>query len=131
MLFHTFKSQEERRNYGGSAFIEIQFCNMPFQATTKELVAVESIQNWKNDSLYVYIDDDSAFFQEYSRIFDCGTYCNLQTGVVDLYGINYYASSLTDSIIERLHKEKPTDYEILIEWLIKSKSYNGFYILGI
>ena len=31
MLFHTFKSQEERRKFGGSAFIEIQFCNMPFQ----------------------------------------------------------------------------------------------------
>ena len=62
MLFHTFKSQEERRKFGGSAFIEIQFCNMPFQATMKELVAVNSIQDWKDDSLYVYIEDDNLFF---------------------------------------------------------------------
>lgn len=131
MLFHTFKSQEERRQYGGSAFIEIQFCNMPVQAAIKELVAVNSIQDWKNDSLYVYIEDDSLFFREYSGIFDCGTYNNMKTGIVDLYGINYYAPSLTDSIIERLNEEKPTDYEILAEWLRKSKEYNGFYILGI
>lgn len=130
MLFHTFATQEERRNYGGSAFIEIQFCNMPAQTSTKELVAVGSIQNWKTDSLYVYIDDDNAFYQEYSRIFDCGTYNNLKTGPVDIYGINYYAPSLIDSIIERLDKERPVDYEVIIEWLIKSKSYNGFYILG-
>ena len=63
MLFHTFDTQEERRNYGGSAFIEMQFCNMSTQATTKELVDVGNIQNWKNDSLYVYIDDDKAFYQ--------------------------------------------------------------------
>lgn len=130
MLFHTFATQEERRNYGGSAFIEIQFCNMPTCATTKELVAVGSIQNWKNDSLYVYIDDDNAFYQEYSGIFDCGTYNNLKTGPVDIYGINYYAPSLIESIIERLDRERPVDYGVLIEWLIKSKSYNGFYILG-
>lgn len=71
------------------------------------------------------------FFQEYSGIFDCGTYNNMKTGIVDLYGINYYAPSLTDSMIERLKKEKPTDYEVLVEWLGKSKAYNGFYILGI
>lgn len=86
---------------------------------------------WQNDSLYIYIDDDNAFYQEYSRIFDCGTYNNLKTGTVDLCGINYYAPSLTDSIIDRLFKEKPADYEVLMEWLIKSKMYNGFYILGI
>ena len=45
VLFHTFKSQEERRKFGGSAFIEIQFCNMPFQATMKELVAVNSMKD--------------------------------------------------------------------------------------
>lgn len=31
----------------------------------------------------------------------------------------------------KLQKEKPADYEALIEWLTKSKEYNGFYILGI
>lgn len=131
MLFHTFNSQEGRSNYGGSAFVEIQFCNMPFQIPIKELVAVKNIQHWKNDSLYIHIDDDGAFYQEYSRFFDCGTYNNLKTGTVDLYGINYYDPSLTDSIIKRLNTEKPVDYEVLTEWLIKAKWYNGFYILGI
>lgn len=129
MLFHTFNSQEERRNYGGSAFIEIQFCKLPVKTTITKLVAVDSITNWQNDSLY--INDESAFYREYSNIFDCGTYNNLKCGTVDIYGINYYAPSLTDSIIGKLCKNKPTDYEKLMEWLIKSKIYNGFYILGI
>lgn len=131
MYFHTFNSQEELISCGGSAFIEIQFCKLPAGTTIKELVAVDSIDHWQNDSLYIYIDDDNAFYQEYSRIFDCGTYNNLKTGTVDLCGINYYAPSLTDSIIERLHKDNPADHEVLIEWLNKSKKYNGFYILGL
>lgn len=130
MLFHTFDTQEQRRNYGGSAFIEIQFCNMPKQATEKQLVAVRSIQHWKIDSLYVYMDDDNTFCQEYSCIFNCGMYNNLKTGPVDIYGINYYAPSLIETIIQKIDKERPVDCEVIIEWLMKSKLYNGFYILG-
>lgn len=129
MLFHIFKSQEERQTFGGSAFIEIQFCKLPVGTPTKKLVAVGSINNWQNDSLY--IDNDNAFFQEYNNIFNCGIYNNLKSGTVDIYGINYYAPSVTDTIIEKLHKDKPADYEVLIEWLTESKEYNGFYILGI
>ena len=128
-MFHFFDSQEERRNFGGSAFIEIQFCKLPSGTTTKKLVAISNIKHWQNDSLY--IDDENAFYQEYSHIFNCGLYNNLKTGIVDIYGINYYAPSLIESIIEKLQKEKPADYEALIEWLTKSKEYNGFYILGI
>lgn len=131
MLFRTFKNQKQRSKSGGSAFIEIQFCTMPVESAIEELVEVDNIENWKNDSLYVYIDDDSIFYDEYSHIFDCGTYNNLKTGRVDLHGINYYAPTFTDSIIKKINNEKPTDYEILIEWLNKSKSYNGFYILGL
>lgn len=129
MLFHIFNSQEERRNYGGSGFVEIQFCKLPVGTTTDKLVAVDSINNWQNDSLY--IDDEIEFYDEYSSIFDCGTYNNLKCGTVDMYGINYYAPALIDSIIEKLRKDKPADFETLLEWLIKSRSYNGFYILGI
>ncbi len=129
MLFHTFHSQEERRAYGGSAFLELQFCRLSANATIQELVAVDSIQNWKNDSLY--ISDENIFYDEYSQIFDCGTYNNLQTGTVDIYGINYYAPSVTAQIIEKLHAQKPMDYEVLLHWLSQSKPYNGFYILGI
>ena len=131
MLFHTFNSQQERRVYGGSAFIEIQFCKCPIGTAVKELVAVDSINNWQNDSLYVYIDDDNTFYREYSSIFDCGIYNNLKSGTVDLYGINYYPPSLTDILIEKIHKDTPIDHQVMIEWLNKAKKYNGFYILGL
>lgn len=129
MLFHIFNSQEERRNFGGSAFIEVQFCRLPVGTKLKKIVAVGSIKNWQNDSLY--IDDVDSFYKEYSHIFDCGLYNNLKKGIVDIFGINYYAPDVLDSMIERLNIDKPTDYAILIEWLEKSKGYNGFYILGI
>ena len=129
MLFLTFNSQEERREYGGSKFIEMQFCKLPTGTKTKDIVAVSSIKNWQNDSLYIY--DEDAFYKEYSRIFDGGIYNNLKSGMVDIYGINYYAPSCIDSIVEKICKEKPVDHKSLLEWLDKAIKYNGFYILGI
>ena len=129
MLFHTFLSQSERRDFGGSAFIEIQFCKLPVRSSITSIVDVSSIKNWQNDSLYV--SDENAFYQEYGHIFDCGTYNNLETGPVDLNGINYYPASLTDTIIERMCESKPADYTVLVDWLERAKGYNGFYILGV
>lgn len=132
MLFHTFKTQKERRNYGGSAFIELQFCDLPRRSSVKDLVDVNHhIRPWKNDSLYVYIDDDNTFYQVYHRIFGCGTYNNMETGPMDLCGINYYAPSRIDPIMEALKREKPADHETLMAWLLRSKAHNGFYILGL
>lgn len=128
-MFYTFDSQEERRNFGGSAFVEMQFCKLPFETETRKIVCVDSIINWQNDSLY--IKDENLFYEQYSQIFDCGVYNNLKKGTVDIYGINYYSSDLIDSIKEKLFETKPMDYEILIEWLNKAEKYNGFYILGI
>ena len=107
----------------------MQFCKLPVGTSVKESVAVDSIKRWQNDSLY--IADENKFFREYSCIFNCGIYNNLRSGTVDIYGINYYEPSLTDSIIERLYKYKPVDYAVLTKWLNKSKEYNGFYILGL
>lgn len=76
------------------------------------------------------VDKKFNFYNEYSEIFSCGIYNNLSSGVVDLSGLNYYSSDLTDIIIEKIKDEKPLDYEVLLDWLIKSKAYNGFYILG-
>lgn len=129
MLFHTFFSQSERRDFGGSAFIEIQFCKLPVRSSIKSIVDVSNIKNWQNDSLYVY--DENAFYQEYGHIFDCGTYNNLETGPVYLNGINYYPASLTDAIIKRIRESKPADYTVLVDWLERAKGYNGFYILGV
>ena len=130
-MFHSFKTQEERRACGGSAFIEIQFCDIPLKTPAKNLAAGGHIQHWRNDSLYVHADDIDAFYQEYSRIFDCGTYNNMKAGMFDLYGINYYAPALIDPISEKLNKEKPEEYEALAAWLSQAKVHNGFYIFGI
>ncbi|MEG0913979.1 MAG: hypothetical protein RSG53_10290 [Oscillospiraceae bacterium] len=128
-MLHIFHTEEERRSCGGSAFMEIQFCKLPAETKIKDLVAVDSIKNWQSDSLY--INEENAFYYGYSDILNCGIYNNLKSGVVDIYGINYYAPTFTDSIIKRLNEEKPVEYEILVEWLNKAKRYNGFYILGI
>ena len=131
MLFHIFDSQAKRREYGGSAFIEMQFCKLPVGTERKRIVATNRIQNWQLDSLYIEVDDVDTFYQEYSRIFTCGTYQNLKNGVVDIFGVNYYAPESIDPMIEKIHKEKPMDYEPLTDWLNHAKEYNGFYILGI
>lgn len=131
LLFHVFEAREERRNYGGSAFIEIQFCDMPRKTSVKKTLNFRHIQHWKTDSLYIYADDIDTFFREYGSIFDCGIYNNMKTGTVDLFGINYYTPIMTEAVIEKLDKEKPEDYEVLSAWLIRAKAHNGFYILGI
>lgn len=131
MLFHTFSSQEERRKLGGSDFFEIQFCRMPQKTKTKIITAVDSINHWLDDSLYVSGDDANTFLQEYDGILNCGIYNNLETGTIDPYGINYYDSDLIDPIIAKLLDRRPTDYEKLVEWLNTAKKYNGFYILGV
>lgn len=43
MLFQSFISQEERSQFGCTAFIEIQFCNLPFQTSIEKIVDVDSI----------------------------------------------------------------------------------------
>ena len=127
MLFHIFNTQQERREYGGSDFVELQFCRLPTDTPLKKLV--DSDIHWQDDSLY--IDDENLFYNEYSEIFSCGIYNNLTSGVVDLYGLNYYSPDLTDTIIEKIKDKKPFDCEMLIDWLNQSKAYNGFYILGL
>ena len=127
MLFHIFNSQRERREYGGSCFIDLQFCSLPKGTPIETLV--NSDVHWQDDSLYV--DDENKFYKEYSSIFDCGVYNNLSSGTVDVYGLNYYSPEKTDIIIDKLVREKPCDYQVLLDWLEKSKEYNGFYILGI
>lgn len=131
MLFHTFSSQEERSAFGGSDFFEIQFCRMPQKTEITRLTAVDSIRHWLDDSLYVYGDDDAAFFQAYAGIFDCGVYNNLETGPIDPYGINYYAPDLIDPILGKLQTRQPPEHETLAAWLTRAKQYNGFYILGV
>ncbi len=119
MLFHIFNSQEERRAFGGSAFIEIQFCKLPAKRKANERAALRSIHHWQNDSLY--IDDENLFYNEYHHIFND----------LDIFYMNYYGPESINPVIEKIIATKPKEYEVLVEWLNKAKEYNGFYILGL
>ena len=129
MLLLTFPSQEERRKIGGSAFLEIQFCRMPKETPIKEIVAVENIKSWQNDSLYVH--EIADFISIYGKYFDDGIFNNLKSGSLDVYGINYYYSDFVKRLIERLLNDKPAEYNPFVNWLKQAENYNGFYILGI
>lgn len=131
MLFRTFHSQEERREFGGSYFIEFQYCSLELGSKIQELIAVDAISHWKNDSLYLYGDDDNEFLSGYGDIFTGGIYNNQKSGLVDLCGINYYSQKQTALIKERIKKAKPFEYQTLLGWLEKAENYNGFYILGV
>ena len=130
-MFRMFNNNNERRLFGGSAFIEIQYCRLKCRTSVKKIVAVRSIENWKDDSLYVHIDDFEEFISNYGSIFNCGIYNNLQTGIIDIYGINYYSLEKVINLINIIEKEKPSDYPVLLNWLNSGLQYNGIYILGI
>ena len=130
-MFLKFKTNEERRNHGGTAFVEFQFCRLKVNSKIRKIVSVNSIQNWKDDSLYLFVDDIDDFLEEYNDIFDSGIYNNLKSGNIDIFGINYYSKDSIHKLIETLKNKKPTDYETIISWLKEAINYNGFYILGI
>ena len=130
-MFHSFGSQEERIKFGGSYFIELQYCRLAQGTDIEKIVSVYAIEYWQNDSLYIYGDDDTAFVSYYGKIFTDGIYSNRKSGMVDIYGINYYAQKQINSIIETIKEMRPLDYQVLLNWLEQVKEYNGFYILGL
>ena len=129
MLFLKFSSQEERRRRYGSCLIELQYCRLPEGTDIETIVSVESILHWQDDSLYV--SDTDRFFRMYGSVFEDGIRNNLTRGVMDLYGINYYGPSEIRAIRELLRREKPEEYEILLDWLGSPEAGSGIYILGI
>lgn len=120
-MFLSFKNNAERRKYGGSAFIEIQYCELPRDISLKKAVALKNIKDWNEKSLYVYVDDIDDFYSDYSDIFPD----------VDLYGINYYSPIQLEQIIDKIENNKPRDADVLLKWLQEAYRYNGIYILGI
>ncbi len=131
MTFLSFSSNEERRAYGGSYFIEIRYCRLPEGASDKDRVSVDSVGHWERTSLYVYGDDDVEFYETYSDILGDGLYNNMQEGSVDLCGINYYNSSRQREIIRRLREHTPQGHEPFLRWLLSDPHGNGFYVLGL
>lgn len=126
-----FKTQEERRNVGGSDFIEIQYCKLPEGLKNEKIISVNAVSHWKNDSLYVSGDDMNLFYEQYKDIITGGVYNNCESGAMDLVGINFYSREKADLIIKRIDEEKPQEYEILLRWLKSGTDYIGFYILGL
>ena len=129
MLFHRFNNQEERRMFGGSDFLELQFCQHKSGTSIKRIV--NKFENWRNDSLYISGDDMDTFYSCYKDVFKNGTYNNLKSGDIDFFGINYYSSEKVDEMIKTIEEKKPKDYIIVLEWLNKAKEFNGIYILGV
>ncbi len=130
MLFHKFKTQEERREFGGSDFIEFQYCLLPQNTITEQIFTTGSIQHWKNDSLYVYGDDLEIFLTHYGEIITDGLYANLKQGYIDPLGINFYTQEQINHFIQLIEIKKPLEYQTLLNWLNNGKHYIGFYILG-
>ena len=130
-MFLKFKTNEERRKHGGTAFVEFQFCKLKENTRIRKIVSVNSIQNWKDDSLYLFVDDIDNFLEEYNDIFDSGVYNNMKSGNIDICGINYYSKDSIHKLLEIIKNKNPIDYETIILWLEEAMNYNGFYILGI
>ena len=131
LLFHSFHSQAERREFGGSDFIEIQYCRLPEGTSIREILSVDAIENWRPDSLYICGDDMDLFYQNYGDIITGGVYNNGDRGPKDLRGINFYSKKQTRKIMERLAEEKPPEHQILCRWLRAGERSLGFYLLGV
>ena len=129
MLFHLFNNQDERRAFGGSDFLELQFCQHESGTSIKKIV--NKIENWRNDSLYISGDDWESFYKNYKNVVKNGTYNNLKNGEIDLCGINYYSPEQLEEMIKVIEETKPTDYKTVLDWLVKAKEFNGVYILGV
>ena len=131
MLFHSFNNQDERRAFGGSDFLELQFCKMKKGTNIKSIVLTRNIVDWCNDSLYVYGDDTDVFYKHYKDVFKNGVYNNLKSGDIDFFGINYYSADQVNEMIKIIEENKPEEYTVLLSWLNKAKEFNGVYILGV
>ena len=129
MLFHSFGSQEERKEYGGTAFLELQYCRLPIETPRRKIESVRNPAFFKDDSLYVHESDLNLFLSEYADLFAGGDAPDTVFFGL-LFGVNYYPPEQIDALTERIAAKKPTDGEVLIAWLKGAKETNGFYVLG-
>ncbi len=133
MLFHSFVSQAERREFGGGDFLEFTFCKLDRDASVEDIVSNDTVKllHWSNSSLYLCGDDWNEFCDAYGEIITNGTYANLEKGYLDWCEINYFSPEQMQLIIKRLRAEKPKGYQPLLNWLEQGTQYNGFYVLGL
>ena len=120
-MFQKFNNRNMRIAYGGTAFIEFQYCKLKSGTKLSKITALSSIRHWQDDSLYVHVGDMEHFISDYKDIFDG----------VDCTGINYYSPEQLKEIVKKLAEQKPFDYAVLLDWLQHGSDYNGVYIFGI
>ena len=128
-LFLKFDSQEKRKSYGGSCFIELQFCKLPPRTKIKQIM--KGFKYWEDDSLYIYEIRQEDVYLIYKDIIGYGLHMDFSEGYFDTWGVTYYEPGRIENIKERLMEQKPEESEILLEWLEKAEKYNGFYVLGV
>lgn len=109
----------------------MQYCKLNRYTTIEEIVSVNIVKHWEDDSLYICGDDWNIFCTAYGEIITNGTYNNLESGYLDWCGINYFSPEQAASIIKHIKEEKPPEHQTLLSWLEKAKQYNGFYVLGL
>ena len=120
-MFLKFKNQDERKKFGGTAFIELAYFKRKNRFKIFDKFLKKKKLFWNNDSLYVYVDDIDEFHKLYDEVFNG---CNY-------YGSNYYSKEKTLEIINLLKQKQPKEYLVLVEWLEVALSYDGFWFYGI
>lgn len=132
MIIHKFNTQTERQEFGGSAFIEISYCKLKPETKINKILNLTKLPIKSNDSLYIHVNDIDKFVDEYYELFGSCVCTDLnEYSGFDCSGVNYFSSDKLNSIKERILKEKPQNYEIVLDWLNECNKFNGFYILGI
>lgn len=130
-MFLQFTDEKERILYGGSAFLELQYCNAKQGTSVKNLCAVSNIRHGANDSLYIYDDDMEVFYSAYAPLLGEAFYNNGRCGKIDIGGINYFSPQAAALAAKRIAAEKPIEHEIFLTWIQKAVNRNGFYLLGL
>lgn len=120
-MFHKFKNQEERKNFGGTAFVEFAYCKNKSKFKILNKLLKRKNVFWNDDSLYIYVDDIDEFCKLCDDIFK----------VNNFYGSNYYSKEKTIEIINSLKQKQPKDYLVLVEWLELALMHDVFWIYGI
>ena len=130
-MFYTFENKNKAIESSGCPLVELKYCKLKPNTPIRKIVSLRVIKFNAEDSLYFTVNDMNEFFDDFENIFNNGIFNNRKQGVVDLFGINYYPPQQLNEIIDKIEKQKPVDYEILLKWLKQGVNYNGFYILGV
>ncbi len=100
-----------------------------FQYRRKDYEPNEEVQK---NSLFLYWDDEEAFFEIYEPYFNAMNVLTGKEEPFDFFSENAISKEQSHVLREKLLKHRPEGYEVFAEWLEKAYTeYNGFYILGI